>query len=234
MSRDEHPDGGSLTRELRDSLSELAVPGRPPLAAIISRGRRHQRRRRARFAGLGVTGAAAAIVLALGLTGIPGTAPARSTGTIQTEGFSLTSYANGIVALNLRQLFDPAALQRALARDGIRALVRAGAFCSSSPAVPSPATAAVLSVPAPTEPKRLAAAGHGSPGLIESALLPVKPSDLAPGVADVLTAVINPAAMPPGTELFVGYFNSDATVFIGLIYTRSHTCRGAQQPPASP
>jgi hypothetical protein len=69
MNHDEHPNDSTLTRELHDSLSELAVPGPPPLAAIISRGRVHQRRRRAGFAGRGGTGAAAGIALALGQTG---------------------------------------------------------------------------------------------------------------------------------------------------------------------
>ena len=79
MNHDENPNDSALTRELRDALSELATPERPPLAAITSRGRAHQRRRLAGFAGLGVTGVAAGTALALGLTGALGAAPARST-----------------------------------------------------------------------------------------------------------------------------------------------------------
>ncbi len=147
MSHDEHTDDSTLARELRDSLADLAVPGRPPLAAITSRGRVHRRRRR--FAGLGVTSAAACLALALGLIGVFGAAPGRSTGTIQTADFTLTSYTNGTVALNLRQMFDPAALQQALRRNGIPALVRSNTYCSSSPAVPSPLGLGVLSIPPP-------------------------------------------------------------------------------------
>ena len=84
MNHDEHPNDSTLTTELRDALSELAAPERPPLAAITSRGRAHQRRRLAGFAGLGVAGVAAGIALALGLTGVLGAAPARGTGTIRT------------------------------------------------------------------------------------------------------------------------------------------------------
>jgi hypothetical protein len=62
---------------------------------------------------------------------------------------------------------------------------------------------------------------------------PVKPSQLAPMV-DPVTMVINPAAMPSGTELFIGFFDLGHTLFAGLIYTSSHTCSDAQQPPATP
>jgi len=41
--------------------------------------------------------------------------------------------------------------------------------------------------------------------------------------ADAVT-VINPAAMPAGTELFFGYFNGDRTLTGNLIYTGSYTC----------
>jgi hypothetical protein len=234
MNHDEHPDDSTLTRELRDSLSELAVPARPPLTAITSRGRVHQRRRLAGFASLGIAGAAAGVALALGMTGVLGGAPARGTGAIRTAAFTLTSNANGTVSLNLRQLFDPAALQRALARDGIPALVTADAYCSSSPAAPGPVRAGVLSARAPAGVRRRAAPGRAGRGIVESALFPVKPSDLAPSVAGELTMVINPAAMPAGTELFVGYFNSEDTLMFDLIYTSSHTCSHAQQPPAIP
>ena len=77
---DADPNDSALTRELRDALSELAAPERPPLAAITSRGRAHQRRRLAGFAGLGVTGAAAGTALALGLTGALGVGPSPEHG----------------------------------------------------------------------------------------------------------------------------------------------------------
>jgi hypothetical protein len=36
--------------------------------------------------------------------------------------------------------------------------------------------------------------------------------------------VINPAAIPSGTELFFGYFNSDHLLVAHLIDTSSYTC----------
>jgi hypothetical protein len=225
MNDDEHSDDSTLTGELRDSLSALAAPERPPLAAITNRGRAHRRRRLAGFAGLGVTGAAGGTALALSLTGVFGAAPARSTGaiqappparsastgtgTIRTAAFTLTSNANGTdtLTLTMGQMFDPAALQRALAQHGIHALVKTGIYCSSNPAAPDPASIGVLTV-------QLA---NGTP-------VP-KP---APAVKTVVSAGtvtrINPAAIPSGTELFFGYSSSDHALFTDLIYTSSYTC----------
>jgi len=230
MNYQDHPDDGTVTRELRDSLSELAVPERPPLAAITRQGRGHRRRRR--LAGLCVAGAAACIALALGLAGVFGADPARSPGTIQTADFTLTSFSDGTVSLRLGQLFDPAALQRAFAHDRIPALVTTGTYCSSSPAAPDPTRDGVL--PGSGPPPR----GSRPPrppirGVLLTANFPVQPSQLAPSV-DPVTVMINPAAMPSGTELFIGFYDLGHTVFVGVIYTGSHTCRAVQEPPGVP
>ena len=219
MNHDEHPDDCALTAELVDSLARVAVPERPPLAAITGRGRVHRRRRLAGLAGLGGTVAAVVVALALGLTGVFGSAPARGTGTTRTAAFTLTSYVNGTVALKLSQVFDPAALQRALAHHGIPALARTGTYCSSSPAVPAPVGRRVLSIP------------RGIPEFIQSGNWPVKPSQLAP-FDDPITMVLDPAAMPSGTELFIGNFDLGHTIFVSVIYTGSHTCLNGQLPPA--
>jgi len=235
MSDDERPDDSALTAELVDSLADLAVPERPPLAAITDRGRVYQRRRLAGLAGLGVACAVTGIALVLGLTGVLGAAPTRN-GTAQTAAFTLTSYTNGTVSLKLSQVFDPAALQRALAQHGTRALVKVGSYCSSSPAAPSSIRLGVLpgASPGPAGTRRRAAPGLGNgQGIWESVTLPVKPSQLAPMV-DPISMVINPAAMPAGTELFIGYFDLAQTIVVNLIYTSSHTCRNTQQPPGGP
>jgi hypothetical protein len=229
MNHDEHLNDSALTQELRDSLSEVAAPERPPLAAITNRGRAHQRRRLAGFAGLGGAGVAAGIALALGLTGVLGAAPARSTGTIRTAAparstgairtaaFTLTSNANGTDTLTLShsQMFDPAKLQQALVQHGISALVKTGTTCSSNPAAPDPYSIGVLS----NRPRVKPAA-------------PYSPA-LGRRVAHTVM-VINPAAMPSGTELFFGYFNSNQALFFDLIFTSSYTCSNGQPPPATP
>jgi len=221
MNHDEHSDDSTVTQELRDSLSALAAPERPPLAAITSRGQAHRRRRLAGFAGLGGAGVAGT-ALALSLTGVLGAAPARSTGaiqaarsastgtgTIRTAAFTLAGNANGTdtLTLTLGQMLDPATLQQALTQHGIPALVKTGTYCSSNPAAPDPASIGVLAV-------QLA---NGTP-------VPKK----GPAVKTVVSAgtvtVINPAAIPSGTELFFGYSSSDHALFTDLIYTSSYTC----------
>src|ERR1700728_3347037 len=208
MNDDEHPHETALSRQLR-----------------------------AGFARLGGSGAAAVIALALGLTGVFGTAPARTAamqaGTVQAAAFTLSSDTNGTISLTLSQMFDPAALQRALARHGTRALVKIGSYCSSTPAAPSPIRLGVLpgASPRPAGTRRRATPGLGNgQGIWETLTLPVKPSQLAPMV-DPVSMVINPAAMPAGTELFIGYFDLAQTIVVNLIYTSSHTCRNTQQPP---
>ncbi len=216
---DEHPHESALTAELVDSLSEVTVPERPPLAAITDRGRVYRRRRLASFAGLGGTGAAALIALALGLAGVFGVAPAGGTGSAGSAAFTLTSYVNGTVGLKVSQVFDPAALQRALAQHHIPALAKSDTYCSSNPAVPAPAGRRVLSIP------------RGVPDFLQTGNWPVKPSQLAPFV-DPITMVLDPAAMPSGTELFIGNYNLGHAVFVSVIYTDSHTCSNGQLPPA--
>jgi len=225
MNHDEYPADSVLIQELRDSLAELPVPGRPPLTEITSRGRVRRRRRRTGLAGLGGTGAVASIALALGLTGVFGGPPARGTQTVHTAAFTLTSYTNGTVSLRLGQLFDPAALQRALARAGVRALVTNGRYCTSSPAVTSPAIDAVL--PGSATPP------NGVHGILITANFPVKPSQLAASV-DPEAIAIAPAGLRPGTELFIGYFDLGHTVLADLVYTGAHTCISQQSPPGDP
>jgi hypothetical protein len=229
MNYHENPNDSVMTLELREALSELATPERPPLAAITSRGRAHQRRRLAGFAGLGVTGLVAGAALALGLTGALSAAPAPSTstaqavapasagrnaGTIQTAAFILTSNANGTdtLTLTMSQMLDAATLQQALAQHGIPALVKTGAYCTSTPAPPDPVSAGVLSTDLPTAPHKMVPAPSGP-----------APSQLQQMAARTVT-VINPAALPSGTELFFGYSSSIHAVFTDLIYTSSYTC----------
>jgi hypothetical protein len=127
----------SMPGTIRDSLSTAMdsldnVHMTTPLEAIVRQGR--SRRRRHWFTGLAGTAAVAALVT--GLASVIGSTPARGTGTIRTAAFTLVSHADGTATLtiNLHVLLEPGTLQDDLERDGIRAMVTVGSFCSSDPA----------------------------------------------------------------------------------------------------
>jgi len=183
----------TAVREQRDK-----VHSHTSVDEIISRGRTVRARRRIPGAvtALAVV-AAAGTALALGLAGVLGAAPARSTDTIRTMAFTLVKHANGTATLTINRnvLFEPGTLQRDLAGDGIRAMVTVGRFCSSDPA------------PA---------------GWTKVMSFPGSPAEPGP----VRSVVINPAAMPAGTELSFGNFQlaNAAQTSVALIDTRSYTC----------
>jgi hypothetical protein len=212
MSGNDQMIDGAELRELRDSLSGVAMPERPRLEAIMARGRARRRHRLSAVAGLSVAGAAAGTALAVGLTGVLG--PARTPGTIRTAAFTLVSNSNGTATLtiNPKELLDPAALQSDLARYGIPAKVTTGSFCSSDPA-PAGFSQVVSSHPA-------------------------GPFTATPQNGVHPTITINPAAMPAGTELSVGNFQLSSGEYAGqqqadfvLIDTSSYTCSSTPPDP---
>ena len=208
-----------------------------PADQIVSRSRAIRASGHRRLAAcITAVAAAGAVVLGLGLSGAIGAAPqggtgpirgtgtARGTGTIRTAAFTLTRNANGTdtLTLTMSQMLDPAVLQRALAQDGIRALVKTGIYCTSSPAAPDPASIGVLSVRLPVKPPHVMVPAPSGPA----------PSELKQIAARTVT-VINPAAMPSGTELFFGYSSSIHALFTDLIYSSSYTCSNGV-PPGAP
>ncbi len=199
-------------RELRDSLSGVAMPEQPRLGAITARGRARRRHRLAGVAGLSVVSAAAGTALVLGLTGV--LAPAQTPGMIRTAAFTLASNANGTATLtiNPKELLDPVALQSDLAQYGIPAKVTSGSFCSSDP-TPAGFSQVVSSYPA--------GASTATP---------------QNGVQPTIT--IDPAAMPAGTELSIGNFQLSSGEYSGqrqadfvLIDTGSYTCSSTPPDP---
>jgi hypothetical protein len=75
-----HLDDSVVTRELRDSLADLTTHRPPSLAAITTRGRAHQKRRRlAVLAGAGTTAAIVGVAVAVAVTGSFGASPVAST-----------------------------------------------------------------------------------------------------------------------------------------------------------
>lgn len=198
----------TAVREQRDM-----VHSRTSIDRIISRGRTVRARRRipSAVAGLAVV-AAAGTALALSPSGVRGAAPARGTGTIRTAAFTLAEHANGTATLTMNPevLLEPGTLQSDLTRDGIRAMVTVGRFCTSDPA--------------PADSRQVWRQVMSFPGT---------PADPGPGQA----VVINPAAMPAGMELSFGNFqlqNGRMQTSIALINTRSYTCTSSAPtaPPA--
>jgi hypothetical protein len=197
FDNDQMTDSAEL-RELRESLTGVALPEPPALEAIRARGRARRRHRLSGVAGLIVTGAVAGSALTLVLAGRPGGAPFhRSTrtsipGTIRTPSYTLVSDTSGTVRLtiNPKKLFDAAALQSDLARFRIPAKVTAGSFCSSDP-----------------EPAGLSQV-------------------VSMGTRRRQTITFHPSAIPDGTELSFGNFQlrSGQAADIALIDTHSFTC----------
>jgi hypothetical protein len=125
--------------------------------------------------------------------------------------------------LSQSQALEPAALQQALAHDGIRALVEVKIDCSSNPAPPAPTSIGVVSLQLP----------DGTP-----VAMPTMQQPGAPIPADAVI-VIKPSAMPAGTELFVGFRSFGALAIpvrlkdFHLIEASSYTCRNGF-PPGGP
>ncbi len=189
-------------RELRDSLNGVSMPGRPPLEAIVARGRAHRRHRHSGVAGLFVAGAAAGAALTVALVGggaaghgttetlTPG--PSRTPGTIRTPSYTLVSDTTGRVKLTINptKLFEAARLQSDLARYGIPAKVTDGRFCTSDP-----------------EPEGLSRA-------------------VSMGTGKRQTITFDPSAIPAGTELSFGHFRLTGFQLadVALIDTGSYRC----------
>jgi hypothetical protein len=135
-----------LLKAVRDSFAGARLAA--PLDATIARGRRLRARRRA----AGVTGVACAAAVAAGagagLAGALAASPATSPAVFHTPSpatgapdrlaaWTVTRTPDGIVTILVRQLSDPAGLQRMLRADGVPANVRfQGGTLSDTPPLP--------------------------------------------------------------------------------------------------
>jgi hypothetical protein len=172
---------------LRGTLDRITMD--TPVERIVAAGRSRRRGRRAAL----VAGAAAVGALAVAVpaavssrAGAPEasvTAGQTTTLHIVTAAFTVDHYADGTVSVSWaksRYFSDPAGLQRALQRAGLPTLVKSGEFCKG-----------------PGEDGSLNVHGQG------------------PGIDRIMTGrrnfdgsvslVFDPAAVPAGEELFIGY-----------------------------
>jgi hypothetical protein len=190
-----------LENELRRTFArvdaEITVPDQAR-QRLLHRNYHPGRRTRRLAAGITAAAAAATLVLGLGLSGVISSTPAQRTGTIRTAAFTLVNNANGTATLTIKPkvLFDPGTLQEDLAKYGIPAKITVGSFCSSDP---TPA------------------------GFSQAVSIPIQPRQ-QPGPHTTVT--INPAAIPAGTELSFGTFQlgNSLETSATLINTGSYTC----------
>jgi hypothetical protein len=209
-----------VLRTASELLSRISVAGPPDVEAITARGRAHRNRRLASAAGLSV--AAGATALALSLTGVLGSSPAKSPGTIRAVSFTLVSHINGTATLTINpdELLDATALQNDLEQDGIPAHVTSGSFCSSNPA-PAGFWQVVGGSTAPRNTYPGEVFGPTGMPVISNG---IKTRALSP------TITFNPAAIPAGTELSLGDLPPGSGmrgmhgVAMGLIDTNSYSC----------
>jgi hypothetical protein len=209
-----------VLRAASEVLSRIPVADPPDVAAVTARGHARRNRRLASVAGLSV--AAAATALALSLTGVFGSAPAKTPGTIRTMSFTLVSHPNGTATLTINPvgLLDTTALQNDLRQDGIPAHVTSGRFCSSNPA---PAGFWHV-VGGSTAPRNV----HPGEGFGPAGMLVNVNGIPARLVAPTIT--FNPAAIPAGAELSFGDLTAVMGthrmhgVIMGLIDANSYTC----------
>jgi len=144
-----------ITREVLAAVKAAVPDARmlTPVQRIVSAARSRRRRR-------GLTGlAAAGLAVAAGLTlGLSAPGPGRSTSGAQPGGAKLAAWTvrtgpGGVVTVTLRQLANPAVLQRVLAEHGVPAIVHAGdSICMDRDGHPLPGLFRVVSRPQGTHP----------------------------------------------------------------------------------
>ena len=194
-----------LENQLRGTLTRAAADFENPDYArqrLLQHDYHPGRGNRRLTAGIAAAATGAAVVLGLGLSGVFGSASPRPTpdgAQVHLATFSLTTNRNGTATLTLRpdRSLNPGAIQHALARHGIPALVKVGSYCYSSPA---PANNGAVH----TYPKL-----RGYP-----------PGEQPPATR----LVINPSALAPGTEIGFGFLHHNRLFVQNIIDDNAHTC----------
>jgi hypothetical protein len=100
------------------------VPMNTPLEQIVSRGRAVRARRRAPVAAAALgTAGAAALAVGLALPAGHPSSPSGSASAAQLAAWTVTRQSGGTIRVTVRELRDPAGLQRRLRADGVPASV---------------------------------------------------------------------------------------------------------------
>ncbi len=201
----------TLFRELRpaapDNATEIREAARARLSEAISHPAGHPGRERASarggfwparhrsrwLAGVVVTLAAcAAIIVSLVLpNGRPTAHPRGKAVTITTAAWTVHRAPNGTITVNVKQLRDPAGLQRTLRAEGVPAYIRYIPIVQGEPG------SSVTSYP-------VCSYNPPAPDLPPSAFNKIFSFGPAPAeIEGTISFVIHPAAIPPGTAVFI-------------------------------
>jgi hypothetical protein len=196
-----------LTSELQRMADDAARQARPPAAAEIIR--QGDCRRRRSLTRRSLSGLSAAGVVGAGVAlslGLTGSPSAHGTGTIRTAAFTLVSNANGTATLTIYP----------------KVLLEPGTLQSDL---------AHDGIPAMVTVGRFCSSDPAPAGFTKVISFPGSPADPGP----VQAVVINPAAMPAGTELSFGNFQTTngAQTSFALIGKGSYTCTSTA-PTAPP
>jgi len=124
-----------ITRDLITTVREpfAGVRMGTPVDAVVGRGQAIRRHRRRVRAVTGAVAAAAAAAVLVAVAALPGSRPAP----VQLTAWTVSTEPSGTVAVTIRDLRDPAGLQRALRAHGVPAIVR---FYPPGSSMPSCAT----------------------------------------------------------------------------------------------
>jgi hypothetical protein len=203
--------------ELRDAMSTVALPARPPLATITARGHARLRRRLYSLGVVAVVGMATLTTLVVRLG--DGSVPVARLDPIRTAAYTIVTNADGTTTLTIdtRELFDPAVLESDLAERGIPAKVRVGSFCTSDPAPSGFAQVVSYDAGSPSQPSALTidAAAMPSGTALSFGSFQMKNQGLDAPVTEALFALIDSASFtcvsspprnpPAGGAGFLGY-----------------------------
>ncbi len=186
---------GELITAVRESVADVHTA--TPVDQILSRGRTVRARRRISTLAAALAAAAAAVIA---VTVLPASHPATSQPGVRLAAWTVVRRPDGDVAVTIRELYNPAGLQRELRADGVPAVVTFHAthqYPSSCQVYP--ASRALLNK--------------------------VFPSDYLDPPAGLM---IRPSALPTGTAVYLNDTNpyGDIRLRMGLVHA-SKRCAGS-------
>ncbi len=240
-ARDDMSDADVLTAA-RDFLSRSPVADPPDLEAIMASGR--ARRRRRLIPGVTGTLAVAAGAAVAVTTLAPASHPVGQAGSkasrqpsTQLAAWTVSKLSDGDISVTIRELKDPAGLQRTLRADGVPASVTfAGqlnaacvAYPGGTPGVPPHAGTPLLNrvFPKPYGQFHLLPPPHpGMTPVRQSRRVPVRPPLPRPS-ANQTVVVIDPSAIPSNAGVQLAASPGGNAVLVPALVYASPKCTGS-------